>query len=132
VAAAFCTLTPVLTPELKSGMLEIAGHIMGHSLPETIFRAIAAGFLMAMMVWLLPSAEAAQFHVIVLITFLIAAGGFMHIVAGSVEAFLLVLNGHVGFWPILTQFFIPVLIGNIIGGTALFAMIAYAQVMNEI
>ena len=32
----------------------------------------------------------------------------------------------------LTDFFIPVLIGNVIGGTALFALIAYAQVMQEI
>ena len=45
--------------------------------------AIASGFLIAAMVWLFPSAEAAQFHVIVLITYLIAAAGFMHIVAGS-------------------------------------------------
>jgi len=132
LAAAFCTFTPVLTPELKSGMLDVAGHIMGHSWPETLFRAIAAGFLMAMMVWLIPSAGASQLNVIVFITFLISAGGFMHIVAGSVEAFLLVLNGHLGFWPMLTEFFAPVLIGNIIGGTALFAMIAYAQVMKEI
>jgi formate/nitrite transporter FocA (FNT family) len=27
---------------------------------------------------------------------------------------------------------VPVLIGNMIGGTALFALIAYAQVMDEI
>ena len=53
----------------------------------------------------------------------------MHIVAGSVEAFLLVLNGHLGLQPMVTDFFVPVLIGNIIGGTAL---IAYAQVMKEI
>jgi formate-nitrite transporter family protein len=32
----------------------------------------------------------------------------------------------------LTDFFIPVLIGNVIGGTALFALISYAQVMQEI
>ena len=32
----------------------------------------------------------------------------------------------------LFGFFIPVLIGNVIGGTALFALIAYAQVMKEI
>src|SRR6201996_6083506 len=132
VAAAFCTYTPVLTPELKAGMLDIAGHIMGHSWLETAFRAVAAGFLMATMVWLLPSAGPTQFHVIIFITFLISAGEFMHIVAGSVEAFLLVLNGHLGFWPMLTNFFAPVLIGNIVGGTVLFAMIAYAQVMNEI
>ena len=132
LAAAFCTYTPVLTPELKTGMLDVAGHIMNHRWLETFFRAIAAGFLMATMVWLIPSAGPTQFHVIIFITFLISAGEFMHIVAGSVEAFLLVLNGHLAFWPMVTGFFIPVLIGNIVGGTVLFAMIAYAQVMNEI
>jgi formate-nitrite transporter family protein len=131
-AAAFFALTPVLMPELKSGMLDIAGHLIGPSLTETMFRAIAAGFLMAMMVWLLPSAEAAQFHVIVLITYLIAAAHFTHIVAGSAEAFFLILTGHLGVGPMLADFLLPVLFGNIIGGTLLFAMIAYAQVMNEI
>jgi formate-nitrite transporter family protein len=48
------------------------------------------------------------------------------------EAFFLVLNGHLGVLPMVTDFFVPVLIGNIIGGTALFALIAYAQVMKEI
>jgi formate/nitrite transporter FocA (FNT family) len=42
------------------------------------------------------------------------------------------LNGDLGWWPILADFFVPVLIGNIVGGTALFALIAYAQVMKEI
>jgi len=67
-----------------------------------------------------------------MITYLIAAAGFTHIVAGSVEEFFLVLNGHLGVLSMLTDFFIPVLIGNVIGGTALFALIAYAQVMQEI
>ena len=132
VAALLCTFAPVLTPDIKAAMLEIAGQITGHSWPEMLFRAIASGFLVATMVWLLPSAEAAQFHVIVLITYLIAAGGFMHIVAGSTEAFFLVLNGHLDLLPMVTNFFFPVLIGNVIGGTALFALIAYAQVMKEI
>jgi formate/nitrite transporter FocA (FNT family) len=132
VAALICTFTPVLMPELKAAMLDIAGQITGHGWMEMIFRAIASGFLIAAMVWLLPSAEAAQFHVIVMITWLIAAAGFMHIVAGSMEAFFLVLNGRLGVEPMLTDFFVPVLIGNIIGGTALFALIAYAQVMKEI
>ena len=132
IAAALCTFTPVLTPELKTAMLEIAGQILNHSWPEMLFRAIASGFLIATMVWLIPSAETAQFHVIVVSTYLIAAAGFMHIVAGSVEAFLLVLNGHLGVQPMIIDFFVPVLVGNIIGGTALFALIAYAQVMKEI
>jgi formate/nitrite transporter FocA (FNT family) len=58
-----------------------------------VFKGIAAGFLMAAMVWLIPGADTAQFHVITLMTYLIAVGGFMHIVAGSVKAFLLALNG---------------------------------------
>jgi formate/nitrite transporter FocA (FNT family) len=62
----------------------------------------------------------------------IAAGGFMHIVAGSVEAFMLMLHGELSWWSLLADFFVPVLIGNVIGGTALFALIAYAQVMKEI
>jgi formate/nitrite transporter FocA (FNT family) len=132
VAALMCTFTPILIPELKAAMLDIAGQITNHTWMEMTFRAIASGFLIAAMVWLIPSAEAAQFHVIVIITYLIAAAGFMHIVAGSVEAFLLVLNGHLGLQPMVTDFFVPVLIGNIIGGTALFALIAYAQVMKEI
>jgi len=53
-------------------------------------------------------------------------------VNNSVEAFFLVLNWHLGVQPMITDFFVPVLTGNIIGGTALFALIAYAQVMKEI
>ena len=64
-------------------------------------------------------------------TWLIAVGGSMHIVAGSVEAFLLLVSGQLGLGDMLVGFTIPVLFGSIIGGTALFALIAYAQVMRE-
>ena len=131
-AALFCTLAPVVTPELRAGMLEISRHFLNETWPEMAFKGVTAGFLVATMVWLLPSAEAAQFHVIALMTYVIAAGGFAHIVAGSVEAFLLGLNGELGWWPMLTNFFVPVFIGNVVGGTALFTLIAYAQVMKEI
>jgi formate/nitrite transporter FocA (FNT family) len=131
-AALFYNYTPVLTPELKSGMLDISRHILGHGWLEMFFRAVAAGYLIAAMVWLIPSAEAAQFYVIVLMTYLISAGSFMHIIAGSVEGFLLVLNGEMQWLALLSDFAAPVLLGNVIGGTALFALIAYAQVMNEI
>jgi formate/nitrite transporter FocA (FNT family) len=132
VVALLYTFTSVLTPELSAAMLKVAGEITNHTWTEMVLRAIASGFLIATMVWLLPSAEAAQFHVIVVITYLIAAAGFMHIVAGSAEAFFLVLNGHLGVQAMVVDFFIPVLVGNIIGGTVLFALIAYAQVMHEI
>lgn len=131
-AAAFCNFTPVLTPELRASMLEISREIPALGWVEMFFRAISAGFLMAGMVWLLPGAERAQFPVIVAVTWLIAAGSFEHIVAGSMEAFLLVLQGEEAAGALAWQFFAPVLLGNIVGGTALFALLAYAQVMKEI
>lgn len=132
IAALFCTFTPVLTPELYHGMLDISRNILGYGFAEMFFRGISAGFLIAAMVWLIPGAESAQFFVIVLMTWLISAGSFMHIVAGSVEGFLLVLSGDLPWQTMITGFVAPVLAGNIVGGTALFALIAYAQVMKEI
>jgi formate-nitrite transporter family protein len=131
-AALFCTFTPVLTPDLRDAMVAVSGQLLEHSWLDTAFKAVGAGFLMAAMVWLLPGAEGAQFYVVVAMTWLIAAGGFTHVVAGSMEAFMLALNGGLGFWAMLGDFFLPVLIGNIVGGTALFALLAYAQVMQEI
>ncbi len=131
-AALFCTFTPVLGLDLYHGMLDISRHIVGYSFMEMFFRGIAAGFLIAAMVWLIPGAESAQFFVIVLMTWLISAGSFMHVVAGSVEGFLLVLSGDLPWQTMATGFVLPVLAGNIVGGTALFALIAYAQVMKEI
>ena len=131
-AALFCTYAPVLSGDIYNGMLEISRDLLGFGWWEMVFRAVAAGFLMAAMVWLMPGAEGAQFHVITLMTWLIAVGGFTHIVAGSMESYLLVFSGEWIWWRMVTDFMVPVLIGNMIGGTALFALIAYAQVMDEI
>jgi formate-nitrite transporter family protein len=132
LAAAFCTFTPVLPTELYDTMLALSRLLLGHGWWFMFFSAITAGFLMAAMVWMLPMAEMAQFHVITLMTYLIAVGGFMHIVAGSMEAFLLVLHGDASIGWMLGSFVAPVLAGNIVGGTALFALISYAQVMQEL
>ena len=131
-AAAFCRYTPVLPLELKESMLEISRTLLPVGWWDMAFRGVTSGFLIAAMVWIIPSAETAKFTVITLMTWLIAVGGFTHVVAGSMEANLLVLSGDWAWWQMLWQFFAPVLIGNVIGGTALFALISYAQVMEEI
>lgn len=131
-AALFCSFTPALPTQVHDEMLAISRDLLAFGWWDMVFRAIASGFLMAAMVWLLPGAERTQLHVIALVTWLIAVGGFTHIVAGSMEAYLLVLAGDWAWWQMLSQFLLPVLIGNMIGGTALFALLSYAQVMEEI
>jgi formate/nitrite transporter FocA (FNT family) len=132
LAAAFCTLTPVLSPELKNAMIVISTQAMQFAWWPMLLHGIATGFLIAVMVWLIPSAEGTEFHVIVVMTYLIALGGFAHIVAGSMESFMLVFAGQMSIAHMLFGFCAPVLIGNVIGGTALFGMLSYAQVMEEI
>lgn len=131
-AAAFCTFTPVLSPELRDSMLEVSRQITQNDWIESFIKGISAGFLMATMVWLMPGATSAQFHVVIAMTYLIAAGEFAHVIAGSMEAFMLLLDGQIGLPFLLGDFLLPVLLGNIVGGTALFGLIAYAQVMKEI
>ena len=54
------------------------------------------------------------------------------ILAGSMESFMLVANGELSPWRALTGFAIHVFLGNVFGGTVLFAMISHAQVMKEV
>ncbi len=132
LAALFCGFTPVLSAELYGGMVEVSRKLTEFDLTRMFFAGIASGFLIAAMVWMIPSAESAKFIVITLMTYLIAAGGFTHVIAGSFEAYLLVIVGDWAWWQAITTFMLPVLAGNIVGGTALFAVLSYAQVKDEI
>jgi formate/nitrite transporter FocA (FNT family) len=132
LAALFASFTAVITPELREAMITVSREAMQHGWLEMGFRAVTAGFLMAAMVWLIPAAEGAQFFVIFLMTYLIGLADAPHIVAGSAEAFMLLANGELGIGALLGGFALPVLAGNIVGGTVLFALLSYAQVMKEI
>ena len=58
--------------------------------------------------------------------------GFAHIIAGSVEGAFLVQIGEVSVGDFITGFFVPTLLGNVIGGVALVAVLNYGQVVPEI
>jgi formate/nitrite transporter FocA (FNT family) len=131
-AAMFCRYSPVLPDAIFASMIEVTRTLLPLTWWQMSFHAVSAGFLIAAMVWMIPTSENQQFIVITLMTWLIAVTGAVHIVAGSMEAYLLALAGEWAWWQVITQFIIPVLLGNIVGGTALFALISYAQVMKEI
>ena len=131
-AAAFWRLTPAMPADFYPAALKVSAKLAHLAWWETMVRAVGAGFLIASMVWMLPTAESGKFAVIALLTYLISIAGFPHIVAGSMEAYMLALYGEWQWWQVIVDFIIPTLIGNIVGGTALFAAISYAQVMKEI
>jgi formate/nitrite transporter FocA (FNT family) len=130
--AAFLAYSGALSPEIADGIKAVAAKLMANPPTEMFVKGIVAGWLIAALVWMLPSAEGTEIFVITLITYLIALGGFTHVVAGSAEAFYLWLEGHESLAHVVFGFFLPTLAGNVFGGTLLFAVLSYAQVREEI
>ena len=124
--------TAAIPDELRPAIQSLSEHATGMGAIDSFARGIPAGILVAALVWSMPQASANRFFIIFSFTWLIAAGDFTHIIAGSVEMAYLIVGGDLGFGAALTGFFLPVLAGNIIGGTAIFTMIAYGQVVDEL
>ncbi|WP_152206984.1 formate/nitrite transporter family protein [Marinobacter changyiensis] len=131
ITAAIAVHGGIIPVETLTAILEISRHLATLTPAETLLRGIPSGFFIAALVWMLPSAKRSEILLIVMFTWLIAAGGFTHVIAGSNEIFTLVLNGEMNIFTALIYHISPVLIGNILGGTGLFAMLAYGQVHEE-
>ena len=95
--------------------------------PDDISAAIVAA-----MVWIMPGAEGSKFVLISFTAWLIALGGFTHAIAGMVEIAALVFTGDLSFVRAFFTLALPTLAGNIVGGTGLFALLAHAQVKDEV
>ena len=111
-------------------LMEIGREHIGANFGTVLVRAIFAGWLIALMVWLLPGADSAKVGIIIILTYLVGIAGFNHIVAGSTTALFLVVTKSVSWGTYLIQFFIPTLLGNIVGGVSLVAALGHAQVVG--
>ena len=121
----------IVTDEILAAILDISRHVAAIDPAAALLRGIPAGFFIAALVWMLPSAKRSEALVIILFTWLIAAGDFTHVIAGSTEIFALVVIGELGPLTAFSHHILPVLVGNVIGGTGLFAMLAYGQIRRE-
>lgn len=112
-----------------NGVFEAIGlEAMNSSAGIAIIRGIFAGWMIALMVWLLPASEGSKVPIIIILTYLIGIGRFSHIVAGSVDTFYLVVIGTRTFGEYLLSFALSTLAGNILGGVSLVALLGHAQV----
>lgn len=118
----------LLDPRTQSVLQEIGQAHFGSTFWIIVVKAIFAGWLIALMVWLLPGAESAKVSIIILITYLIGLAEFNHVIAGSTTTLFLVVNGSIRWSTYLGHFLLPTLLGNIIGGVSLVAALGHAQV----
>jgi formate-nitrite transporter family protein len=121
----------VLSHEQRLAALDILAKLDVQQGFKTFTLGIPAGFLMAAIAWLLPNARGNEFWVISLLTYVIALGGFSHVVTGSSQASFLWMSGRMGLGEMLLDFTLPALAGNILGGTGLFAVLAHGQVRSD-
>jgi formate/nitrite transporter FocA (FNT family) len=118
-------------PAVRDAMTALGREAAAPAFSVLVMRGIFAGWLIALMVWLLPAAENSRPMIVLLMTYLVAMLGLSHIIAGSVEVLYLVETGALPFPGYLFGFALPVFIGNVIGGVALVALLNYAQVVAE-
>lgn len=123
--------TPLFPPEINAAFTTIGRDSLRGDFGLVVLRGVFAGWLIALMIWLLPVAQNVRLHIIILLTYTVALGGFAHIIAGSVDVLYLVSTGVIGWGHALGGFIAPTLLGNILGGAALVAALNYAQVASE-
>ncbi len=132
VIAALVVKGHVQSPDVLNGMVEASRKLLDRDPADTLLQAIPAGFLIASIAWIRSAIEGSGFWVAFAVTYAIALSGFAHVIAGAAEAFVLLWHDDAGIDWVIAGFIGPALIGNIIGGTGLFALLAHAQVKDEI
>jgi formate/nitrite transporter FocA (FNT family) len=124
---------PVIFPaEVNQAMQDLAQQAIPPVFAATLLRAFFAGWLIALMVWILPSAQSARLLTVLLVTYVVALAHLSHIVAGSAEAAYDVISGAASFSQYLTLFLVPTLIGNICGGVLMVTVLNHGSIAQEI
>ena len=122
----------VFTPEVHRSLNALSIAAVHHHFGPTVLKAVFAGWLIALMVWLLPSGRSARLFIVLIITYVVALGRLSHIIAGSSEAAYAVLSGLATLKSYFVGFFLPTLIGNIFGGVALVTLLNHGSIAPEI
>lgn len=130
--ATFLRYGGAIDSDLAKAVHDVSARLFESSPSRMIGGGVVSGFLIASLVWILAGIEGSGLAIIMLMTYVIALGHFDHVVAGSVEASYLVLDGSQTVGNALVHFFFPTLLGNLLGGTAIFTLLAYAQIRGEL
>jgi formate/nitrite transporter FocA (FNT family) len=131
IFAAIIHIPNVFAPDVTAAFHEIATEAIPPQVFATLVKAFFAGWLIALMVWILPSAQSARLVTILIITYVVALAHLSHIVAGSAEAAYAVLSGTASLADYAIGFLIPTLIGNILGGVLLVTILNHGAIAPE-
>jgi formate/nitrite transporter FocA (FNT family) len=123
--------TPVLKREFHSALLDIAMNAASVSWGAAAVRGIFAGWLIAMVVWMLAATNSSKIAIIGILTYIVGLAELTHVIVGSAEVLYLVMTGRLAWLSYLGGYMAPSLIGNVAGGVALVSALNHAQVVAD-
>ena len=85
--------TPMFSRAVQHAMLQLSTEAAHVTFGSAILRGIFAGWLIAMVVWMLAASDAGRIPIIVILTYAVGLAGFTHIIAGVSRSSLF---GHGG------------------------------------
>jgi formate/nitrite transporter FocA (FNT family) len=123
--------TTAFDASLRATFTEIGQHAASYGFATAFAKGVFGGWLIALMIWLMPGAHHARIWVILLAGWILAASELTHVVAGSVEVLFSVFAGALPLSVYLTGYAIPVLLGNTAGAVLLVAVLNHLQVASD-
>nr|WP_244531681.1 formate/nitrite transporter family protein [Halogranum amylolyticum] len=124
----------VLSPEAATVAADFAIEgVYETSRWELFFKGAYAGLVVAGVVWMnFAASDTVSRLLIVYLAFLVVPlGNLFHVVVSFTEAVYLMLVGDLGLLLAMTDFIVPVLLGNTIGGVVLVTVVNYYQTTEE-
>src|SRR6056297_3513825 len=114
VVATVLANTNSFDPEVRQAFHEIGRSAMEPTFSTILLRGVYAGWLIALLVWILPATGSAKLWAIIIFAYLIGLAHFTHVIAGSIEVFYFAAAGSESWLRALLHYSLPALIGNVL------------------
>lgn len=129
VIAWILATTGVLEPNAIMVARGFGEHALSTPWADLFWKGVFAGWLVASMVWLIHAVRESitRFLTVFVLMFLVPSLDLFHCIIGACEVLFLVFMGEASLYQSTVGFFVPVLLGNILGGVLLVAILNYSQ-----
>lgn len=130
IAAFISQLAPALHIVRPEVFGEIAMKLTGHSSMSILGSAIAAGWLMGLLAWLVVASRdtMSQVTLVIATTFVIGIAGLHHSIAGTIEVLMALFASAGPTWTDFGKFLFWAVLGNAIGGVVFVALLKFGHV----
>jgi len=121
--------TAALPPSVAAKIVELGDQAVAHTTAHTFWSAVLAGWLLALVAWLVESTSSSLGPLVVVwvITMVVGLLSLDHSVATAVQSWGGVLDGRAGLGEALGWWGMTVL-GNVLGGVFIVSVVNYGQV----